>query len=85
MPTLNWIGKDKVVNHHLDVPFCTLEKQYTYASEGRDDGGNMIIHGDNLYALKVPPTSSFRRAHFQSTWSSDFIHLIWSPALSSKI
>ena len=21
MPTLNWIGKDKVVNHHLDVPF----------------------------------------------------------------
>ena len=53
MPTLNWIGKDKVVNHHLDVPFCTLEKQYTYASEGRDDGGNMIIHGDNLYALKA--------------------------------
>lgn len=45
MPTLNWIGKDKVVNHHLDVPFCTLEKQYTYASEGRDDGDNMIIHG----------------------------------------
>ncbi len=53
MPTLNWIGKDKVVNHHLDVPFCTLEKQYTYASEGRNDGGNMIIHGDNLYALKA--------------------------------
>ena len=20
MPTLNWIGKEKVVNHHLDVP-----------------------------------------------------------------
>ena len=19
MPTLNWIGKDKVVNHHMDV------------------------------------------------------------------
>lgn len=53
MPTLNWIGKDKVVNHHLDVPFRTLEKQYTFASEGQDDGGNMIIHGDNLDALKA--------------------------------
>ena len=53
MPTLNWIGKDKVVNHHLDVPFRTLEKKYTFASEGQDDGGNMIIHGDNLDALKA--------------------------------
>ena len=53
MPTLNWIGKDKVVNHHLDVPFRTLEKRYTFAAEGQDDGGNMIIHGDNLYALKA--------------------------------
>lgn len=53
MPTLNWIGKDKVVNHHLDVPFRTLEKQYTFASEGHEDDGNMIIHGDNLDALKA--------------------------------
>lgn len=53
MPTLNWIGKDKVVNHHLDVPFRTLEKKYFFASEGQDDGGNMIIHGDNLDALKA--------------------------------
>ena len=52
MPTLNWIGKDKVVNHHLDVPFRTLEKQYTFAPNGGDDG-NMIIHGDNLDALKA--------------------------------
>jgi adenine-specific DNA-methyltransferase len=49
MPTLNWIGKDKVVNHHLDVPFRTLEKKYTYG----EDEGNMIIHGDNLDALKA--------------------------------
>ncbi len=53
MPTLNWIGKEKVVNHHLDVPFRTLEKKYTFASEGQNDGGNMIIHGDNLDALKA--------------------------------
>ena len=52
MPTLNWIGKDKVVNHHLDVPFRTLERQYMFAPSGQDDG-NMIIHGDNLEALKA--------------------------------
>lgn len=48
MPTLEWIGKDKVVNHHMDVPFRVLEKKYSFG----DDGGNIIIHGDNLAALK---------------------------------
>jgi len=50
MPTLNWIGKDKVVNHHLDVPFRVLEEQYNF---GDNADGNMIIHGDNLDALKA--------------------------------
>lgn len=49
MPTLNWIGKEKVVTHHLDVPFRSLEKQSYYG----DEDGNMIIHGDNLEALKA--------------------------------
>ena len=56
MPTLNWIGKEKVVNHHLDVPYLTLDRQYSYDENGRhenDNGSeNMIIHGDNLTALK---------------------------------
>ena len=56
MPTLNWIGKDKVVNHHLEVPFHVLERQYSFDAEGchaEDNGSeNMIIHGDNLLALK---------------------------------
>ena len=50
MPTLNWIGKDKVLNHHNEVPYRILEKKYSY---GNDDNGNMIIHGDNLEALKA--------------------------------
>ena len=49
MPTLNWIGKDKVINHHLDVPFRVLEHRYAF---GEPDSGNIIIHGDNLDALK---------------------------------
>ena len=50
MPTLHWLGKEKVINHHLDVPFRVLDKQYSY---GIPDSGNAIIHGDNLDALKA--------------------------------
>ena len=32
MPTLNWIGKDAVINHHHDVKFRTLTKKYTFSS-----------------------------------------------------
>jgi len=48
MPILDWIGKEKVINHHMEVPFRVLEPSYTYG----EDSGNMIIHGDNLSALK---------------------------------
>ena len=57
MPTLEWIGKDKVINHHLDVPFRVLERKYSYDETGphsEDNGSeNMIIKGDNLEALKA--------------------------------
>lgn len=49
MPELTWIGKEKVVNHHQEVPFRVLKRQYTYGAGNSD---NMIIHGDNLEALK---------------------------------
>ena len=56
MPTLEWIGKDKVITHHLDVPYRVLERQYSFDEQGQhaEDNGspNMIIHGDNLEALK---------------------------------
>lgn len=57
MPTLEWIGKDKVVNHHQKVPYRVLERRYSYDEAGQhdEDNGseNMIIHGDNLEALKA--------------------------------
>ena len=53
MPTLDWIGKKKVVNHHLDVPFKVLENKYTYSADNKaTTSQNKIIHGDNLEALK---------------------------------
>ncbi|MDR2084868.1 MAG: site-specific DNA-methyltransferase [Bacteroidales bacterium] len=57
MPTLHWIGKDKVINHHIDVPFKVLEHTYGFdngnQSEKETGSGNKIIHGDNLEALKA--------------------------------
>ncbi len=57
MPTLHWIGKEKVINHHLDVPFRVLDHQYGFdngvQSSAETGSGNKIIHGDNLDALKA--------------------------------
>tara|TARA_B100000378_G_scaffold277841_1_gene279182 strand:- start:5772 stop:7532 length:1761 start_codon:yes stop_codon:yes gene_type:complete len=57
MPTLNWIGKDKVVSHHQDVPYKILEHKYGFDEKGQTESevnsGNKIIHGDNLEALKA--------------------------------
>lgn len=55
MPTLHWVGKDKVVNHHHDVPFRLLNHEYRFtAKDGTPNNStdNRIIHGDNLEALK---------------------------------
>ena len=50
MLTLEWIGKNKVVNHHQEVPFRVLERQYSFGEQGQhtenNDSENMIIHGD---------------------------------------
>ena len=57
MPTLHWIGKEKVINHHLNVPFRVLDHQYGFdngvQSPAETVSGNKIIHGDNLEALKA--------------------------------
>ena len=57
MPTLEWIGKSKVINHHQEAPFRVLERKYSFDENGQhnEDNGseNMIIRGDNLEALKA--------------------------------
>ncbi len=52
MPTLNWIGKEAVVNHHQQVPFHLL-KDVPELSCGEPGSGNLIVQGDNLIALKA--------------------------------
>ena len=52
MPTLDWIGKKAVVNHHRDVPYrlihCDKDKSF-----GDPEAGNLLVQGDNLEALKA--------------------------------
>ncbi len=52
MPTLEWIGKSAVVEHHNDVPFHLLRCDETL-SVGEPGSGNLLIQADNLLALKA--------------------------------
>ena len=52
MPTLNWIGKQAVVNHHRQVPYRLLTCD-PELSAGDPDAGNLLVEGDNLEALKA--------------------------------
>lgn len=52
MPTLNWIGKEAVVNHHLQVPFHLLKDVPDMAC-GDLGSGNLIVEADNLVGLKA--------------------------------
>lgn len=57
MPTLDFKGKQFVYAHHLSVPFRQLDidEKKSVAVKGRKPGldDNLIIHGDNLHALKA--------------------------------
>ena len=53
MPTLDWIGKDAVVKHHKDVPYRLLEPAAELSCGDPAGSGNLIVHGDNLHALKA--------------------------------
>src|ERR1035437_1487131 len=52
MPSLHWIGKEAVVNHHNAVPFHLL-RDVPELSVGEPGTGNLIVQGDNLVALKA--------------------------------
>lgn len=53
MTELNFKGKEFVYNHHLAVPFRPLVPDASKSIGPVDLSGNLIIHGDNLHALKA--------------------------------
>jgi adenine-specific DNA-methyltransferase len=52
VPELQFKGKEFVYNHHLTVPFRPLEMDAAKGIGTPRLDGNLIIHGDNLHALK---------------------------------
>ncbi len=52
MPTLDWIGKKAVVNHHKEVPYRLIRCEGEL-SAGAVGEGNLLVEGDNLQALKA--------------------------------
>jgi adenine-specific DNA-methyltransferase len=52
MPTLTWIGKSAVIDHHTHVPIHLLVEQPERGA-GDPASDNLLIEGDNLLALKA--------------------------------
>jgi len=52
MPTLDWIGKKAVVNHHREVPYRLIHCN-SALSAGDPEAGNLLVQGDNLEALRA--------------------------------
>ncbi len=54
MPELHFKGKEFVYNHHLSVPYRPLVIHGDKSVGATHDlNGNLIVHGDNLHALKA--------------------------------
>ncbi len=53
MPTLDFKGKQHVYAHHLTVPYRPLVPDPERSLNPADADDNLIIHGDNLHALKA--------------------------------
>lgn len=54
MPELHFKGKEFVYNHHLSVPYRPLVIHDDKSVGATHDlNGNLIVHGDNLHALKA--------------------------------
>jgi adenine-specific DNA-methyltransferase len=52
MPELSFKGKEFVFNHHLAVPHRPLAPDASKSLGDARLDGNLVIHGDNLHALK---------------------------------
>ena len=53
MPEIVFKGKEYVYNHHLTVPYRPLEVHRDKGIGPGDLDSNLVIHGDNLHALKA--------------------------------
>ena len=69
MPTLHWIGKEKVINHHLDVPYKVLEHTYHF-----DNGIQTLPSRPEDFTGKITDTDSNDIVPGESSSSNKIIH-----------
>ena len=62
MPTLEFNGKHHIYTHHLTVPYRPLETDENRSRNPTGEDDNLIIHGDNLHALKST-TPTLQKPH----------------------
>ena len=76
MPMLKWAGKDKVVNHHNEVPFRVLERKWIFnaellslrgVSESRSSEGNSK-KSSNLQNSRTPSGESNNGSDEKGEW-----------------
>lgn len=90
MPTLEWIGKDKVINHHLDVPYRVLDHQYTYLGDGKTGAeiadGNKIIRGGAtiVFSVMVAVIVVKNRTAFKSAIKSSRIEEVLTNIIETR-
>ena len=53
MPTLDFKGKQHIYAHHLTVTYRSLKPDAGWSLDPAGEDDNLIIHGDNLHALKA--------------------------------
>ena len=53
MPTLEFKGKQQIYAHHLTIPYRPLVPDASKSLNPAGSDDNLIIHGDNLHALKA--------------------------------
>ena len=81
MPTLNWIGKENVINHHNEIEYNVLACKENF---GEQNSGNLLVKGDNLLALKAllpyyanqikNSTTNEQRSYWQDVATEDLMN-----------
>ena len=80
MPEIVFKGKEYVYNHDLTVPCRPLVVNQAKGIGPADLDSNLVIHGDNLHALKGLLQSVVRDLVFEGDWRGTLNARQFQPA-----
>ena len=88
MPILQFKGKNIIWNHHMSVPYHTLDPVKNLDFQPKQSNGNLIVEGDNLMALKalLPQyTSEIKCIYIDPPYNTGKEHWIYNDATNSPM